>query len=471
MARTGRAGYAARVRSAPYTRADADAFREANLPLRRTILGVVAGVNLALAPIYFWADLRILALEARPAGVVYAVMAVHGWIVLTSLAALAYLLAHRRWPVTAAIHRGVVLASVVNFVWVGAALAVINQRDTGSYVIFAMAGAIIVVLAYERPRHLVWTYLLGGAAILAASEAWGTDPAHQVSVRLNLPLTVGLVTVGYLTYDRFRIRAFLKSRELLHWSAFKDTLFQALGHDLKDPLVDVRRAVRLLEAERDAGRLGPDVAALPEQLEVANDRAFQVIDNLMAVGAPEGPAGAPAGAPGGALEPVSLHDEVREARQRLRLRAAAKDVRLEVDLPGDVLMMAQPAMLQSVLQNLLGNAVKFAPPGGRARLSAEVEAHRVVLHVDDDGDGPPEGVRAIVEADARTPVATPSHGTAGEAGTGLGLLVVRTFLDRMDSRLTLGPAAGGGTRATFALPRYRAGRVAKSLRPPAPGRA
>lgn len=442
---------------AAYTRSDADAFRASNLPLRRTILGAVSGVNLLLAPMYAWADLRVLALGARADGVVYAVMAVHAWIVIASVLALAYLAAHRRWPEDAALHRRVVLASVVNFVAVAAALAVINQRDTGSYLIFVMAGAILVVLAYERPRDLIATYAVAGLAILLASEAWQPDPAHRLSTRLNLPLSVGLVGVGYLSYDRFRIRAFLQARELARWSAFRDTLFQALGHDLKDPLVEVRRAVRVLEVERDAGRLSDDARALPDELEVANDRASQVIDNLMAAGAPE-----ERSAP---LEPVSLHDEVREAQRRLRLRAAAKGVTLAADLPGDVLMTANPAMLQSVLQNLLGNAVKFSPVGGRVVLTAEVAPDRVTVHVDDAGDGPPDAVRAIVEADARTPVPTPSHGTAGEAGTGLGLLVVRTFLGRMGARLTLSTREGGGTRASFALPRYRPGRVAASLRP------
>lgn len=448
---------------APYTRSDADAFRAANLPLRRTILGAVAGVNLALAPAYVWADLRILALGARADGVVYAVMAVHAWIVIASVLALAYLAVHRRWPEDAALHRRVVLASVVNFVAVAAALAVINQRDTGSYLIFVMAGAVLVVLAYERPRDLIATYAAAGAAVLLASEVWQRDVAHLVSTRLNLPLAVGLVGVGYLSYDRFRVHAFLQSRELARWAAFKDTLFQALGHDLKDPLVDVRRAVRVLEAERAAGRLRGDAGTLPEALEVAGDRAGQVIDNLMAVGAPE--------AGDAPLEPVSLHDEVRAAQRRLRLRAAAKDVTLASDLPGDVLMTANPAMLQSVLQNLLGNAVKFSPVGGRVVLTADVAPDRVTVHVDDAGDGPPDTVRAIVEADVRTPVATPSHGTAGEAGTGLGLLVVRTFLAHMGAQLTLEGRAGGGTRATFALPRYRPGRVAPSLRPRARGRA
>lgn len=448
---------------APHTRSHADAFRAANLPLRRTILGAVSGVNLALAPAYFWVDLRVLATGARAEGVVYAVMAVHAWIVVTSLLALAYLLTYRRWPEDAPLHRRVVLASVVNFVAVAAALAIINQRDTGSYLIFVMAGAILVVLAYERPRDLIATYAVAGLAILLASEAWQPDPAHRLSTRLNLPLAVGLVGVGYLSYDRFRVHAFLQSRELAHWSAFKDTLFQALGHDLKDPLIDVRRAVRVLEAERDAGRLNADLGALPETLEVASDRAAHVIDNLMAVGAPE--------ARDAPLEPVSLHDEVRTAIHRLRRRAAAKDVALATDLPGDVLMTADPAMLQSVLQNLLGNAVKFSPVGGRVVLRADVEPDRVVLHVDDAGDGPPDAVRAIVEADARTPVPTPSHGTAGEAGTGLGLLVVRTFLGRMGAHLTLSAREGGGTRATFALPRYRPGRVAASLRPRVRGSA
>lgn len=135
--------------------------------------------------------------------------------------------------------------------------------------------------------------------------------------------------------------------------------------------------------------------------------------------------------------------------QLLRERLRRKGLSLRVEAPSAVLVRCDETLLrESVLGNLMTNAVKFSPAGGAIDLRVLVEGARVMLEVSDRGPGLAADVREALAREAPAP----SHpGSQGELGSGFGLLLAREHLRSMGGSLELADREGGGLCARVTL--------------------
>jgi signal transduction histidine kinase len=119
----------------------------------------------------------------------------------------------------------------------------------------------------------------------------------------------------------------------------------------------------------------------------------------------------------------------------------------ELDAAAGVRVLADRALLGRALENLVANAFRFSPPGGRVLLSARAEGGRLLLVVDDEGPGIPPAERELVFE--------PYHRGAGARegeGSGLGLHVARSVARGHGGELRILDAPGGGGRLVLELP-------------------
>jgi two-component system phosphate regulon sensor histidine kinase PhoR len=174
--------------------------------------------------------------------------------------------------------------------------------------------------------------------------------------------------------------------------------------------------------------------------------------------------------------PVSFASLV--ARLRGDLALTAGDDRLVTDLPADLPPVEiDPSRVGRILENLVGNALKYAPDGSPVAVGANVADGWLVVHVDDEGIGVPEADRPLVTE--------PFHRAwnvreSRIPGTGLGLYICRRLVEAHGGRLTIGDRPDGrpGTRVEFTLPvlasrreRRSATAAGATLRPSAPEHA
>jgi signal transduction histidine kinase/DNA-directed RNA polymerase specialized sigma24 family protein len=133
-----------------------------------------------------------------------------------------------------------------------------------------------------------------------------------------------------------------------------------------------------------------------------------------------------------------------------RLASLFRDHTVHLDVEEGLTANADPILIERVVENLLTNAAKYAPPGSRVQISAISEGREAIVAVEDDGPGiPPDELCHIGERFFRGG----SSNTRSTRGTGLGLAVVSEILDLHGTYLEVESKLGIGSRFSFRLPR------------------
>ena len=227
---------------------------------------------------------------------------------------------------------------------------------------------------------------------------------------------------GYRPHGAAEVRragqSFLKMRQRIRRHIEQRTLMLAgVSHDLRTPLTRLKLALSMAETPEDIAAARRDLDEMEAMLSGYLDFAR----------------GAKAGDVGTVDLSALLHD------------VAARE-KLAVEAPEPVFLEGRKAQLRRAVDNLVGNARKYATP---PRLSLERQDSHVLIHVDDAGPGIPESHReTVLRPFARLDAARSQN----VEGVGLGLSVARDIAQLHGGRLRLGDSPQGGLRATLQLP-------------------
>ncbi len=225
-------------------------------------------------------------------------------------------------------------------------------------------------------------------------------------------------------------------------NAEKDRIMSIVSHDLRSPLSGIRGLAELLQ-----GPEAEDPALVREFAQLIIDAADQLLDlvnDLLEVTRVE------SGRARLSLSEIDLCQLARGAAKLLEPIARSKELTLVLDCPETpVVLTADEPKLRQILNNLLSNAVKFTPRGGRICTRIRSTENGVQLVVEDTGIGiPPEHLPHLFEKFG--PHQRP--GTQGERGTGLGMPIVKHFVELHGGRIEVESSVGVGTRFTIWLP-------------------
>ncbi|MES2283813.1 MAG: ATP-binding protein [Pseudomonadota bacterium] len=209
------------------------------------------------------------------------------------------------------------------------------------------------------------------------------------------------------------------------------------AHELRSPLTALKLQAQALRkpdenpAEREAG-----VARLNQGI----DRAIRLVEQLLALARAEA-----AGTPTGATPHAALQDVVKLAVADVLPHAQHRQTDLGVvgDLPqAPVQVSGQPEALRVLLRNLLDNAVKYTPAGGRVDVSLQLDRGQPLLRVEDSGPGIAEDERERVFDRFFRGSQTVAAANTGEGvqatGSGLGLAIVQAIAAQHGATLQLG---------------------------------
>ena len=219
----------------------------------------------------------------------------------------------------------------------------------------------------------------------------------------------------------------------------KDEFFTGISHDLRTPLAAIRWSADLLQTG-SIGPLTPKQARLTDTIQSSSRRLLALVSQIVELGRVR------AGRLQLDLRPTDLRSVIDQAVEEVRPLAERGELRLEVSVPDDLPPTpADAERLHQIVVNLLANAVRFTPPGGRVSVHAAPEPGEVAVRVKDTGVGIPANlVSKIFDAYEQA-----HH---GRGGSGVGLTVVRMLVEAHGGRVWVESEEGRGSCFTFTLP-------------------
>ncbi len=223
----------------------------------------------------------------------------------------------------------------------------------------------------------------------------------------------------------------------------KDRLYSIIAHDIKSPFSNISMLISTL-AE---GYLEPGSEEYEEILHSINrstQETYALLENLLQWTRSQT----------GDLEvdpeTLNLKELAERAFRFSELNARNKNIELALEMEDILPIHADRNMMQSVIQNLVGNAIKFTPEGGKVCMRGKQEEEQVILQVVDTGVGISEENMKKLFVD-RGQLTT--RGTNDEKGSGLGLLLAQNFVKQNGGKIEAESKPGKGTTFTLSFPK------------------
>src|SRR5947207_10165391 len=305
----------------------------------------------------------------------------------------------------------------------------------------------LLAKAARDPDHLDLFRQLGLAShicvpLVARGRTLGTlsvatSGAGRRYTREDLAFTEEVAARAALAVDNVRLY-----REAQETSRLKDEFLATLSHELRTPLTSVLAWMWMLRR----GRLdGSAVERARDTMEKSMRSLLRIIDDLLDVSR------AIRGQLRLDVRPIGLGPVIQAAVDAVRPAASAKDIRLRTTIDSDAgLVQGDPSRLQQVVWNLLNNAIKFAPAGGRVHVRLERGDSAAIVTVCDSGPGiPPEFLPHAFERFRQADASA----TRAQGGLGLGLDIVRHLIELHGGTVKVeSPGEMGGATLIVTLP-------------------
>lgn len=227
-------------------------------------------------------------------------------------------------------------------------------------------------------------------------------------------------------------------------NGFKNEILGTVAHDLKNPLGVILGRTEMLKELISTGASEAGVVAQVDHIRDATKRLTTMVDHLIS------DAMADAFDITIRREPVDVATLVKEVAEANQPLAVNKQQTISVTAPPNIVTMCDIDRIREAIDNLISNAIKYSPIGGRIDVTVTHEGSDTIVRVSDEGAGlSPEDLGRLFGRFQRLS----AKPTAGESSTGLGLSIVKRIIDMHGGEVTAdsdGP--GRGSTFTMTLP-------------------
>ena len=234
-----------------------------------------------------------------------------------------------------------------------------------------------------------------------------------------------------------------QNEELTRINAEKDKFFSILAHDLRSPFNGFLGLTDIIVKELPNMTV-EEIRQIAIRLSASARNLFALLENLLEWSR------AKRGMIPYTPELLNLRELIIPTLDLMQEPFTRKNIMLTADIPGNLMVIADRNMFDTILRNLVTNALKFTPDGGRVRVSASIPASGMIeITVSDTGIGMNATLKSrlfhITEQVSR-------KGTDGEASTGLGLLIVKEYVQRQGGAIRVESEEGKGSAFIVTMP-------------------
>jgi PAS domain S-box-containing protein len=219
----------------------------------------------------------------------------------------------------------------------------------------------------------------------------------------------------------------------------KSDFIHTVSHDLRSPLTSILGYTELVER---TGPLNPNQQEFLRRLQDSIQHITALVNDLLDLGRLE--AGFDT-----RRELVQLENVLNYSLDMFGAQIKQKNIKLDVSIDKDLNeLRANPIRIRQMLDNLLGNAIKYTPSEGSVHVSISMQDHQIILKVQDTGPGiPPEEQGRVFEKFFRA-----TNAPEQVEGSGLGLAIVKSIVDSHQGRVWVESTVGKGSSFIVILP-------------------
>lgn len=331
------------------------------------------------------------------------------------------------------------IGAVITFlnILISANLMFLSPHDLNLLlVLIVFSGTIVVFFAFFLSKQLGQS-----VAELTRSAAELAKGDFTVRVKPGGSAELARLSTAFNQMAGQLEQAFLVQQEM---EESRKALVAAISHDLRTPLASLRL---MTEAVSDGVADERQAAIFLKRMSGEVQYMTNLIEDLFELSSLE------AGQVKPGLERGTLADLISDTLESLQSQARQKGHSLEGEIQGDLPEIAFDSyQIQRVLNNLVGNAIRYTAPGGSIRLVARQVKEKVVVSVQDNG----EGISTADQLKVFEPFYRGEHSRGREhGGSGLGLAIARRLVEAHQGRIWVESLENQGTTFNFELPVYK----------------
>ena len=233
-----------------------------------------------------------------------------------------------------------------------------------------------------------------------------------------------------------------RNREVEHATRLKSKFLASMSHELRTPLNAIVGFSDLL-AEETAGQLNDKQKRFVNHIKQGSSHLLQLINDILDLSKIE------AGQLELRCEDFQIENALPEVLSTIRPLAMAKNIRVQHSLETNSAVYADRVRFKQILYNLISNAVKFTPKGGRIDIACHGDQNLVRISVTDTGIGIRAEDQAVIFEEFRQ---VEGAADTTHEGTGLGLAITKRLVEQQGGRISVESKPGKGSRFTFTLP-------------------
>lgn len=274
---------------------------------------------------------------------------------------------------------------------------------------------------------------------------------QQLGITIAALLLLLLLIIGLKYLDKIKLNRILEGKnkviekseqELRLLNASKNKFFSIIAHDLKNPLHTVLGYSYLMHKDYDRFK-EEERRKFASDIYKSTNNIFRLLQNLLEWSRSQ------TGNLNFTPEVVEYQRILNNSLSVLRTLADQKNIEIKTGNDPELKIFADPSMIETVMRNLINNAIKFTPEGGQIEVSAKVADGQILISISDTGIGiSEEETQNLFRIDSKIK----RKGTNNEDGSGLGLILCHEFVTKHNGKIWVESTPGKGSEFIFSIP-------------------